>query len=329
MSNRVVKNTIIIFNEYFYKEIDLDSYRKEKIIIGNTEECDIKINVKSDKWSLKLKKENNIWILEEGTDIYYAINGIKIYRKKLSHGDEISVKSSEGEEILKMNFFLDFSSGKENYDKGISLEELEEVKLGRAKDNTIVIDDPLVNEYHCVIKINEDKVYLIDLDSKYSVYIDGEKIYDREILEDNDFIIICGYKFLYKDNKLFFSNYNDRIIIKYRDIELIKNKDSLLTYPEFSRTPRFIYNLPDTEVEIVAAPKKDKKQSIIDTLVGIIPMVGMAALSFTIGIGSNKLYRIGMVVITLFSGILVLIINNIRVKKKTKKRNKIDRKSVV
>ena len=46
MSNVLVKNIIIIFNEYFYKEIDLDSYRKEKIIIGNTEDCDIKINVK-------------------------------------------------------------------------------------------------------------------------------------------------------------------------------------------------------------------------------------------------------------------------------------------
>ena len=322
MKNRQVKNTIIIFNEYIYKEIDLDSYRKDEILISNSEECDIKINMTMDKWEIKIIKEFDNWLLEDVKGVYCVANNIRVKKKKFIHGDEIIVKSSEGEEILKMNFFLDFSSGKENYDKGISLEELEEVKLGRAKDNTIVIDDPLVNEYHCVIKINEDKVYLIDLDSKYSVYIDGEKIYDREILEDNDFIIICGYKFLYKDNKLFFSNYNDRIIIKYRDIELIKNKDALLTYPEFSRTPRFIYNLPDTEVEIVAAPKKDKKQSIIDTLVGIIPMAGMAALSFTIGIGSNKLYRIGMVVITLFSGILVLIINNIRVKKKTKKRNK-------
>lgn len=322
MGDRQVKNTIIIFNEYTYKEIDLDSYRKDEILISNTSECDIKINMTTDKWFMKLVKEGNNWLLQEPDGVYYIVNNIKINKKKLIHGDEIIIKSLDKEELFKMNFFLDFSSGKENYDKGISLEGLREVKFGRGQDNTILIDDPLVNEYHCIIKLEGEKAYLIDLDSKYSVYIDGEKVYNREELKDNDFIIICGYKFLYKENKLFFSNYNDKIIVKLSNIKLDKNEDALLTYPEFSRTPRFIYKLPDTEVEIVAPPKTDKKQSVVDALVGIIPMIGMAGLAVTMGMGSNKFYRIGMVAITICSSVLVLIINNKRVKNKTKKRNK-------
>ena len=226
MGDRQVNNTIIIFNEYTYKEIDLDSYRKDEILISNTSECDIKINMTTDKWFMKLVKEGNNWLLQEPDGVYYIVNNIKINKKKLIHGDEIIIKSLDKEELFKMNFFLDFSSGKENYDKGISLEGLREVKFGRGQDNTILIDDPLVNEYHCIIKLEGEKAYLIDLDSKYSVYIDGEKVYNREELKDNDFIIICGYKFLYKENKLFFSNYNDKIIVKLSNIKLDKNEDA-------------------------------------------------------------------------------------------------------
>ena len=87
------------------------------------------------------------------------------------------------------------------------------------------------------------------------------------------------------------------------------------------RTPRFIYRLPESEVDIVAPPKKDKKQSVVDALVGVIPMVGMAALTINMGMGGTKYYRIGMVIITLFSSLLILIIHNSRVSKNTKQRN--------
>lgn len=320
MSNRVVKNTIIIFNEYFYKEIDLDSYRKEEIIISNTEDCDIKINVKSDKWSFKLKKENNIWILEEGTDIYYSINGIKIYRKKLSHGDEISVKSMKKDEIFKMNFFLDFSTGKENYDKGLLVDELTEVKFGRANNNTIVIEDSLVDEYHCVLKLFNDKCEIIDLGSKYSIYINGRKVYDKQEVEDNDFIIICGYKFLYKDKAIYFSTYNEKILIIDNEDKIISKNSTAVSYPEFIRTPRFIYTLPEDDIEIVAAPRRETKQGL-EVLLGLVPMVGMSALTLATNMGGNKIYQFGMIGVTFASSMLLMSYNNGKVKKNTKNRN--------
>lgn len=320
MRGKKVKNTIILFNEYFYKEIDLDSFNKDEIVISNEEECDIKLNIQREKIKIRLLKENNIWILDKCTGVYYIINKIKVSRKKLSHGDEVIVKALDREELFKMHFFLDFSSGKENYDKGIVLDGLREVKFGQAKNNTICIEDSLVDEYHCVLKINKNESILMDLDSRYSVYINGQKVYEKQIVNDNDFIIICGYKFLYKNKSIYFSTYNEKILIIGNEDKIINKNRGVLSYPEFIRTPRFIYTLPEDEIEVVAAPKKEKKQGL-EVILGIIPMLGMSGLAMMSNMGGNKFYQIGMVVVTFSSSLILMGYNNNRVRKNTKKRN--------
>ena len=46
MSDNKVKNTIILYNSYFYNEVDLDSFNKDELIISNTNLCDIKVNMR-------------------------------------------------------------------------------------------------------------------------------------------------------------------------------------------------------------------------------------------------------------------------------------------
>ena len=80
MKERQVKNTVILFNEYIYKEIDLDSFNKEEILISNINECDIKINITMDKWSINLVKEFNNWVIKNPQGVYYVINNINVRR---------------------------------------------------------------------------------------------------------------------------------------------------------------------------------------------------------------------------------------------------------
>lgn len=321
MSKENIKNTLILFNEYIYNEIDLDSFKKEEVTIGNKEEADIRLRIDVNSFTVKLIKNTTYWEIVSAEGIYYIINGVKATRKKLVHGDQIILKDNNKNELFRINFFLDFSSGKENYNRGIDISNISEVKIGRATNNEIVIEDSLVDEYHCLIKLEENKRSIIDLRSRYNVYLNGKKINEREFLNENDFIIVCGYKFLYKDNKIQFSNQNEKIKILDEKIVLIENITTVLDYPNFIRTPRFIYKLPSEKVEIVAPPTLQQKQGF-DAFLNMIPMLGMAMLSMmTMRGGSSYVYQVGMVGVTLGSTLLLVGYNNNKVKKDTIKRN--------
>lgn len=322
MKKKSIKNTLILFNEYIYNEIDLDSFKKEEIIIGNNDYCDIKLRIEMEDFEIKLINTSDYWQIVDSKAVYYVINGVKAKRKKLTHGDQIILKDHDKNELFRINFFLDFSSGKENYNRGIDITTLTEVKIGRATNNEIVIEDILVDEYHCLIKNDGENIYLIDLKSRYNVYLNGSKINEKEKIEENDFIIVCGYKFLYKENKIQFSNQNEKIKVLNPDIVLIESALTVLDYPNFMRTPRFIYTLPSEKVEIVAPPELQKKQGI-EAVFNMIPMVGMALMSMFMMKGSSAAYQVGMLGVTLTSTVMLLVYNNSKIKKDTEKTNKL------
>ena len=317
MEGKVVKNTVILFNEYFYNEIDLDSFNKDKVTISNGNICDIKVRILADIFKITLKKVDSYWLIVESKDVYYVINGTRVQRKKLSHGDQISILDSNKNEMFKMNFFLDFSSGKEDYSKSVSLKNIDEIKIGKLKDNDIVIEDSLIDDYHCVIKSNNEEKIIIDLNSKYNVYLNGNKVIENAVLNDSDFIIICGYKLLYKDKKIFYPRSN---IVIGNDNLVVKDEEGVvLDYPEFVRTPRMIWKLPDKKIDIVAAPKKEKKTGL-DTFLTLIPTLGMSMMAFVMPMG-NILYRLGMLIVTVASTVITFIINAAKFGKELKKRN--------
>jgi len=61
--------------------------------------------------------------------------------------------------------------------------------IGRREDNDIVLDDPAVSREHAKIRIEEGKFVLYDLVSENGTFVNGERIANKEIV-DNDEIII-------------------------------------------------------------------------------------------------------------------------------------------
>lgn len=319
---RDIKNVLIMFNNDFYKETDIDSYENDELIIGSEIECDIPLNIDVNlDFSLKLVKNCGYWEIREGENVYLVINDIKVSSKKLLHGDTISVKlSTNKREIFKINFFMDFYSGKENYDKIVYFDDNEKITIGSDDENNICIEDPLVDKFHCYIKKDGRKYSITDCNSRYSVHINGKKINRTCKLSMNDFIIICGYKFLYKGDRLLLNNYSNTIKVNRLDVSVNEIAKSTLQYPEFIRNPRFMYHLPEDKVEIIAPPKKDKKPGA-DTFLTLIPTIGMAILMLNLRQGSSKVYYIGMVSVTIFTTILMFIINYRKASKSLKNRN--------
>ena len=318
MAGNKYKNTIILFNEYFYNEIDLETFGKEEIVISNGNICDIKVKILVEEFRITIKKTDGYWLIVPSNDVTFVINGTKVSRKKLIHGDQISILDSHRNEIFKINFFLDFSSGKEDYSKEVDIENISEIKIGKSKDNDIMIDDPLIEDYHCILRLIQNKRVIYDLNSKYNVYVNGNKVLDNLELNDNDFIILCGYKLLYKDEKVFCPRKN--ISVNNNKIKFSSKEVSLFNYPEFIRTPRMIWKLPKDKIEIVAPPKKENKPGL-DTFLNLIPTIGMTMMVLVMPMG-NPMYRIGMLIVTLSSTIIMFIANTVKSSKAIKRRNR-------
>lgn len=65
-----------------------------------------------------------------------------------------------------------------------------ESHIGRSDENDIILDDMYVSGNHAVIKQQEDKMYIYDLNSKNGVFVNGDKIEKEKELNNNDTIII-------------------------------------------------------------------------------------------------------------------------------------------
>ena len=77
----------------------------------------------------------------------------------------------------------------------------EEVSLGRAKNNVIVLKDPYISKNHLKIAEDEGDFYLVDLGSANGTYLNGEKILDVVKLKNGDRIRVGQVEFLYVDRE--------------------------------------------------------------------------------------------------------------------------------
>src|SRR5882724_6208047 len=72
--------------------------------------------------------------------------------------------------------------------------------LGRAEDNTIILDDSCVSRRHARIKVDGGKVSIEDLGSGNGTFFGEQKI-EREELSDGDEVVIEPFRLLlHKDN---------------------------------------------------------------------------------------------------------------------------------
>ncbi|HXG60141.1 MAG TPA: sigma 54-interacting transcriptional regulator [Planctomycetota bacterium] len=72
------------------------------------------------------------------------------------------------------------------------------VRIGRAEDNSVVVDDPAVEPEHCVIEPQPDGRYkLIDLETQAGTEVNGRKV-NVHLLEDRDRIYVGDVSILFE-----------------------------------------------------------------------------------------------------------------------------------
>lgn len=301
-------NVLILYNDDFYKEVDLDHLDSNFVLIGNTEECNINLNIKT-KTDINVRfiRDDNGWQISNGKNSYCVINGIKVTRRPIINGDKIVIKNAETEiELFKINYFIDFVAENENYDKIVSLDKVRTLKIGSSKSSHIIINDDMIEKNHALISKEKDIFYLSDLKSKFGIYLNGKRVDGKAILKDNDFIIICGYRFLFKNDTLAMSKLNDKIIVNKLEQIQDTSKDSLLEYPCFYRSPRLLKNLPEEEILIDDPPQK-MKSGENNLLITMIPLAGTIFLTMLMNGSQSKTSMGYSVAMAALMGIVAII----------------------
>lgn len=73
----------------------------------------------------------------------------------------------------------------------------EGIRLGRHRDNDIVVKDPFVSKKHFQIVKDENEYFLEDLGSANGTYLNKEKILDIVKLENGDIVRVGQIQFLF------------------------------------------------------------------------------------------------------------------------------------
>lgn len=306
------KNLLVFFNDNIYREVDIDEFEKDEVLCGNTSECDVKLRVKSaEEIIIVFRKISNNWYIVQNEGVYYIANGIKTPRKQLVHGDTIVVKHNVHKgELINVNYFIDFKSSVENYDLRIELDKYNDNTFGTDKSKNIYIKNELLGNSSFTIRYENNEWMLYDDKTKYGVYINGNKVEIKKPIKDNDFIVLTGHKFFFKEGNIFTSRYDEDIVINNLEKEILEDVNKIFKYPAFLRSPRMILNYPQDEVEILRPPSKPNKPNN-SILLSIIPLVGTIGLTlaFRAGTGDNRFiyYSIGSVLLGALASCIAIV----------------------
>ena len=164
---------------------------------------------------------------------------------------------------------------------------------------------------------------MLDNNSKYGVHVNATKVQDIHKLKENDFIIVVGHSFYFKDRKLYTSA-NSNVIVKNLLCKDLDNQSSKFKYPKFNRSTRIRQEIPSTDIEILdpePLPQEPKKNLVLT----MIPALAMLALTVVLrgiigGGGTFVIYS----VCSMSIGIIMSVVTFLNDKKEYKKE-KIER----
>jgi hypothetical protein len=125
------------------------------------------------------------------------------------------------------------------------------LKIGRAPDNNLVLDDASVSRYHARIDYRSGRWHLDDLNSSHGTKVNGKKIEGPVELKPSDKIMISEVK-MYFDGRALFSAEGKQLLV------LRRSPASSATPAPFRQTPGQV--LPGRATAI--APKRSKLPAI-------------------------------------------------------------------
>jgi S-DNA-T family DNA segregation ATPase FtsK/SpoIIIE len=270
---------ILLTNKKIYKEVELAD-TLESLRVGTGAECDVRLrkDLFFEQFDIDFYVENDRWHVRCSDNIYISDRDVrKLLTCELRHGDEIALKyNSTGNDLIAFTFALDFERSQKNYDREIDISQISHVHIGAAAHCDIYCHEPLLAGAFMTIQRRGGDYFLIDNDTEYGVYLDGNRIHGEAPLSNFDFISMAEFSFYFKHRKLYCSAGPEVTIEKALTCSIIVPSKSSFTYPKFNRSSRVKPKIPEEALTILDPPAKPQKQST-NILMSLLPMLGMVA----------------------------------------------------
>lgn len=270
----VEKYKITIKCKNLYREIPANEDSKV-IRIGTFGKCVIRFDSSQffENFYAEVVNNNGKWLLNCSENVYISPDGImKLSVKELNHGDKILLKyQSSNQEILSIGFLIDFDSENKSYDSMVDISNISELKIGGTGECELKLSDTLMGGDIVSITKRDDKYYIKDNNTKYGVYINGQRIKNEVQLMDYDFISITSHSLYFKYGKLYTSN---QVTVNGLSYSYVPNDAS---YPKFSRNTRIKSMLSEEKISILDPPQlpQKPKNNLLMSLIPAFAMLGL------------------------------------------------------
>ena len=310
--------------------------------ISDTDSNGIKRNL------ISIEAEDNRWKLCSNRDIYYIDNNSM--HQPYVYLEENKFYTIEND-IEKNRFLIYCSFDEIDYNYYQLNEQLQNgISIGSDSNCSIIYN--FLEPTACLIKIENDRISVIDNNSRYGVYVNDVRVLKSKELKTGDILFIVGLKLIiltYENSKGVVTHYlgidsSNNVATKLLNVSLPAvgnisynepiDETEYALYDEseyFHRTPRFVESIKTLELKVDAPPAKneDNNNSLLLT---IGPMLTMSMTSLVTGYTALNNVLSGnttwgnaapslVICFAMFASVFIWPIFSKRYEKKMRKRN--------
>ena len=189
----------------------------QTVSIGRDNRCDIVVNnpTVSRKHAIITLVGSEYQLQDCNSANGVFVNGQKVKKTSITSTDTITLGTSVS---LRWDTIKSAFSAKTNHhiDDYIEFIGVPIVRVGRAKDNDIVANDPAVSRYHATIRkvdtqSGQSRYYIDDLDSCNGVFVNGKRIHSCEIGQEDAVTLGNAFLLTWDAVQYAFNNGQDRV----------------------------------------------------------------------------------------------------------------------
>jgi ABC transport system ATP-binding/permease protein len=187
------------------QEAKIYTLTAERIRIGRQADNDVVLNNRFvSRAHAELEKRGNDYYLIPSSNLSNSLilDGQPVMEPtRLRHGSKIRIGGYAPGEVVALDFLSPLSDGSMTPQQSIKFTENRLMKIGRHKDNDIVIPAPTVSQYHAEVEKIGKRYRLRDLRSSNGTFVNGKSITSETWVQPGDAIQIGPYRFMVDENE--------------------------------------------------------------------------------------------------------------------------------
>ena len=199
--------------------VDLRSFQKQQVMFGRSPDNDIVLHsaLVSRHHGYFQIDSNGCTLVDNNSSNGIIVNGQMIRSKFLQEGDQIKIDRLTAS--MRDGVMILFGTKKEPVTwRFISLNEKNVITIGRNPTCDVVLDHMSVSRVHAVIENRQGNFFIRDNNSMNGVYVNGQRIYNEQMLKEKDVIVITNSKLLYSAGLLNYCCFTNGIGLDAIDI---------------------------------------------------------------------------------------------------------------